>query len=97
MAVPGPSVDEVLLPIYMQWQEAHYTQDDPIIEYEDEFGRLRSAPRSEVPRHLLHTEGPHVEIDECVFRGNPRLSHINILYALSEILSFVRAYALVEI
>ncbi|KAG0705651.1 hypothetical protein DFH29DRAFT_1029763 [Suillus ampliporus] len=27
--------------------------DDPIIEYEDEFGRQRTARRSEVPRHLL--------------------------------------------
>ncbi|KAI9568269.1 hypothetical protein HD554DRAFT_2172675 [Boletus coccyginus] len=29
-------------------------EDDPIIEYEDEFGRLRTSRRSEVPRHLLH-------------------------------------------
>ncbi|KIJ12824.1 hypothetical protein PAXINDRAFT_163838 [Paxillus involutus ATCC 200175] len=28
-------------------------EDDPIIEYEDEFGRLRTGRRSEVPRHLL--------------------------------------------
>ncbi|KAF9236729.1 hypothetical protein BU15DRAFT_49660 [Melanogaster broomeanus] len=28
-------------------------EDDPIIEYEDEFGRLRTGKRSEVPRHLL--------------------------------------------
>ncbi|TFY65055.1 hypothetical protein EVG20_g5729 [Dentipellis fragilis] len=28
-------------------------QDDPVIEYEDEFGRVRSAPRSQVPPHLL--------------------------------------------
>ncbi|OAX41188.1 hypothetical protein K503DRAFT_686013 [Rhizopogon vinicolor AM-OR11-026] len=27
--------------------------DDPIIEYEDEFGRQRTARQSEVPRHLL--------------------------------------------
>ncbi|KAI5982319.1 hypothetical protein EDD15DRAFT_2181060 [Pisolithus albus] len=27
--------------------------DDPVIEYEDEFGRIRTARRSEVPRHLL--------------------------------------------
>ncbi|GJE96609.1 hypothetical protein PsYK624_128080 [Phanerochaete sordida] len=30
--------------------------DDPVIEYEDEFGRLRTARRSEVPRHLLPSE-----------------------------------------
>ncbi|KAF8440525.1 hypothetical protein L210DRAFT_3612382 [Boletus edulis BED1] len=29
-------------------------EDDPVIEYEDEFGRLRTGRRSEVPRHLLH-------------------------------------------
>ncbi|KAH9058380.1 hypothetical protein EDB87DRAFT_1742597 [Lactarius vividus] len=34
--------------------------DDPIIEFEDEFGRVRSARRSEVPRHLL----PHQEKGE---------------------------------
>ncbi|KIY43948.1 hypothetical protein FISHEDRAFT_11966, partial [Fistulina hepatica ATCC 64428] len=27
--------------------------DDPIVEYEDEFGRIRTARRSEVPRELL--------------------------------------------
>ncbi|KAG1733608.1 uncharacterized protein EDB91DRAFT_1057363 [Suillus paluster] len=27
--------------------------DDPVIEYEDEFGRQRTARKSEVPRHLL--------------------------------------------
>jgi hypothetical protein len=27
-------------------------QDDPMVEYEDEFGRLRTARRSEVPRNL---------------------------------------------
>jgi len=30
--------------------------NDPVIEYEDEFGRLRTAKRSEVPRHLLPRE-----------------------------------------
>lgn len=27
-------------------------QDDPIVEYEDEFGRMRTARRSEIPRNL---------------------------------------------
>lgn len=35
---------------------------DPIIEYEDEFGRIRTAPRSEVPRELL----PRDEADKDV-------------------------------
>ncbi|TFK27214.1 hypothetical protein FA15DRAFT_686060 [Coprinopsis marcescibilis] len=30
--------------------------DDPMVEYEDEFGRLRTSRRSEVPRHLLRGE-----------------------------------------
>ncbi|EIW57307.1 uncharacterized protein TRAVEDRAFT_37807 [Trametes versicolor FP-101664 SS1] len=28
-------------------------EDDPIVEYEDEFGRARTGRRSEIPRHLL--------------------------------------------
>lgn len=28
-------------------------EDDPIVEYEDEFGRVRTGRRSEIPRHLL--------------------------------------------
>ncbi|THH02798.1 hypothetical protein EW026_g116 [Hermanssonia centrifuga] len=31
-------------------------EDDPIIEYEDEFGRARTGRRSEIPRHLLENE-----------------------------------------
>jgi hypothetical protein len=29
-----------------------FAQDDSIVEYEDEFGRIRTARRSEVPRNL---------------------------------------------
>ncbi|KAK0205642.1 hypothetical protein IW262DRAFT_1422092 [Armillaria fumosa] len=46
--------------------------DDPIIEYEDEFGRVRTAPRSEVPRELLpgaRTE--EVDEDEDIIIRNP--------------------------
>ncbi|KAH7930193.1 hypothetical protein BV22DRAFT_1001288 [Leucogyrophana mollusca] len=32
-------------------------EDDPVIEYEDEFGRIRTGRRSEVPRHLLPRSG----------------------------------------
>lgn len=28
-------------------------EDDPIVEYEDEFGRMRTGRRSEIPRHLM--------------------------------------------
>ncbi|KAA1467474.1 hypothetical protein DENSPDRAFT_877344 [Dentipellis sp. KUC8613] len=49
-------------------------QDDPVIEYEDEFGRMRSAPRSQIPPHLLpkpmRTEGPD-DGDEGVVLENP--------------------------
>ncbi|KAF8486154.1 hypothetical protein DFH94DRAFT_622742 [Russula ochroleuca] len=40
--------------------------DDPVIEYEDEFGRQRTAKRSEVPRHLLPRERGEEGDDECV-------------------------------
>ena len=30
--------------------------NDPIVEYEDEFGRVRTGRRSEIPRHLLQEE-----------------------------------------
>ncbi|TFY50654.1 hypothetical protein EVJ58_g10951 [Rhodofomes roseus] len=39
-------------------------EDDPIIEYEDEFGRLRSGRRSEIPRHLLQQEEAQTEKDD---------------------------------
>lgn len=41
-------------------------QDDPVIEYEDEFGRMRSAKRSEVPRHLLPRQAEAEGDDEYV-------------------------------
>ncbi|PBK75595.1 hypothetical protein ARMSODRAFT_927679 [Armillaria solidipes] len=46
--------------------------NDPIIEYEDEFGRVRTAPRSEIPRELLpgaRTE--EVDEDEDIIIRNP--------------------------
>ncbi|KDQ57185.1 hypothetical protein JAAARDRAFT_194353 [Jaapia argillacea MUCL 33604] len=40
-------------------------EDDPIVEYEDEFGRLRTARKSEVPRHLAPpSPGAGLEIPE---------------------------------
>ena len=39
-------------------------QDDPIVEYEDEFGRIRTAPRSEVPRNLRPDSEGDVDEDE---------------------------------
>ncbi|EGN98700.1 hypothetical protein SERLA73DRAFT_122590 [Serpula lacrymans var. lacrymans S7.3] len=38
--------------------------DDPIIEYEDEFGRIRTGRRSEIPRHLLPSENAELNPDD---------------------------------
>jgi hypothetical protein len=45
---------------------SNIAQDDPVIEYEDEFGRMRSAKRSEVPRHLLPRQQEEEGDDGCV-------------------------------
>ncbi|KAH9936063.1 hypothetical protein B0H21DRAFT_825537 [Amylocystis lapponica] len=37
--------------------------DDPIVEYEDEFGRMRTARKSEVPRHLLEPPKQETEAE----------------------------------
>ncbi|RXW21043.1 hypothetical protein EST38_g4801 [Candolleomyces aberdarensis] len=44
---------------------------DPIIEYEDEFGRVRTARRSEIPRHLLPKEQQEPDSDEDIVIYNP--------------------------
>ncbi|KAJ7274466.1 hypothetical protein B0H12DRAFT_399967 [Mycena haematopus] len=46
-------------------------KDDPIVEYEDEFGRMRTARRSEVPRDLMHPKEPEVDEDEDLVIRNP--------------------------
>jgi hypothetical protein len=50
----------------------HQGEDDPIVEYEDEFGRIRSARKSEVPRNLVkHDYDLPTERDvECVFHSH---------------------------
>ncbi|KDR76324.1 hypothetical protein GALMADRAFT_140036 [Galerina marginata CBS 339.88] len=45
--------------------------DDPIVEYEDEFGRIRTARRSEVPRNLMVDPGDEVDDDEDIIIRNP--------------------------
>jgi hypothetical protein len=42
-------------------------QDDPLVEYEDEFGRVRTVRRSEVPREVLERkrQEEEAEEDEC--------------------------------
>ena len=46
--------------------------DDPVMEYEDEYGRTRTARRSEVPREYLRKleEEPEEDI-ECVSSLQP--------------------------
>jgi hypothetical protein len=39
-------------------------QTDPIVEYEDEFGRIRTARRSEVPRNQRQDSDDDVDEDE---------------------------------
>ncbi|KAI0314607.1 hypothetical protein OF83DRAFT_1293767 [Amylostereum chailletii] len=62
-------------------------QDDPVIEYEDEFGRVRSAPRSEVPRHLLPLnpqigkEDPDDD-DEIIAEGSSLVSPFSFVVPL---------------
>ncbi|KAJ6619696.1 hypothetical protein B0H10DRAFT_2216536 [Mycena sp. CBHHK59/15] len=47
--------------------------DDPIVEYEDEFGRMRTARRSEVPRNLAPvTQEQEYEDDEDLVIRNPQ-------------------------
>ncbi|GJJ08545.1 hypothetical protein Clacol_002763 [Clathrus columnatus] len=40
--------------------------DDPIVEYEDEFGRIRTSRRSEVPRNLMPQKSTEPEENEYV-------------------------------
>lgn len=58
-------------------------EDDPVIEYQDEFGRIRTARRSEVPRELLPREDEQNEDeDEDIVIYNP-INHFPI-YTPSE-------------
>ncbi|TCD63748.1 hypothetical protein EIP91_004999 [Steccherinum ochraceum] len=52
--------------------KAPHDDNDPVIEYEDEFGRQRTARRSEVPRHLLPPDPndvPEEDIDPYVIHN----------------------------
>lgn len=53
LTVPKPSAGDLVCsqPSFHSCQLTN-SQEDPVVEYEDEFGRIRTAPRSEVPRHL---------------------------------------------
>ncbi|KAG5647407.1 hypothetical protein DXG03_000478 [Asterophora parasitica] len=47
------------------------TEDDPIVEYEDEFGRLRTGRRSEIPRELAPAPEEERDEDEDIIIRNP--------------------------
>ncbi|KAG6824911.1 hypothetical protein H0H92_005434 [Tricholoma furcatifolium] len=44
-------------------------EDDPLVEYEDEFGRMRTARRSEVPRSLVPAEDERDEDEDIIIRN----------------------------
>ncbi|TFK72914.1 hypothetical protein BDN72DRAFT_835522 [Pluteus cervinus] len=44
-------------------------ESDPIVEYEDEFGRVRTARRSEVPRDLLPSNTEPDEDEDIIIRN----------------------------
>lgn len=49
------------------------SQNDPIVEFQDEFGRIRTAKKSEVPREYLNAMNSSLtEDDECVNVSLPR-------------------------
>ncbi|EJU04864.1 hypothetical protein DACRYDRAFT_98636 [Dacryopinax primogenitus] len=63
------------------------TEDDPIVEYEDEFGRVRTARKSEVPRHLAkqdEDEPPEEEFDPYLLRGAETLGHFPVFEPSAE-------------
>lgn len=53
----------------------HIQQRDPILEYEDEFGRIRTARKSDIPRHLLPREHREIEVEEDDVICTIALSH----------------------
>ncbi|KAF5371861.1 hypothetical protein D9615_009564 [Tricholomella constricta] len=46
-------------------------ENDPMVEYEDEFGRIRTARRSEVPRELAPAPEEERDEDEDIIIRNP--------------------------
>ena len=58
LTVPRPPEQDVSTEARLSLVECsrYVPKDDPIIEYEDEFGRARTGRRSEIPRHLLPSE-----------------------------------------
>ena len=67
MTIPKPPTSyEVRPSLGSQATELTIHKDDPMVEYEDEFGRIRTAKRSEVPRNLVLNQEDEVDEDEYV-------------------------------
>ncbi|GLB40200.1 putative protein with domain of unknown function (DUF4078) [Lyophyllum shimeji] len=64
--------------------------DDPIVEYEDEFGRIRTARRSEVPRNLAPPPEEERDSDEDVIIRNP-VNHFPIYVPSAERIAEIAA------
>lgn len=56
-------------------------KDDPIVEYEDEFGRLRTARRSDIPRNLLPDNQEEADSDEYVVFTLRQWTQLFILFS----------------
>ncbi|KAG5638902.1 hypothetical protein H0H81_008963 [Sphagnurus paluster] len=67
--------------------------DDPIVEYEDEFGRIRTARRSEVPRELAPAPQEEHDEDEDIIIRNP-VNHFPVYEPSAErVAEIAAAYA----
>ncbi|KAF8071728.1 hypothetical protein FPV67DRAFT_893278 [Lyophyllum atratum] len=65
-------------------------EDDPMVEYEDEFGRLRTARRSEVPRELVPAPQEERDEDEDIIIRNP-VNHFPIYEPSAERIAEIAA------
>ncbi|KAL5526112.1 hypothetical protein ACEPAG_7450 [Sanghuangporus baumii] len=59
-------------------------EDDPIIEYEDEFGRVRTARRSEVPRQYMPSAHEEQEHDDDPFVVHNPVDHFPVFEPSAE-------------
>ncbi|KAH9850253.1 hypothetical protein C2E23DRAFT_317241 [Lenzites betulinus] len=66
-------------------------EDDPVIEYEDEFGRMRTARRSEVPRELLPQADDEKEEDFDPYVIYNPVNHFPVYEPSAERIEKIRA------
>lgn len=67
-------------------------EDDPLIEYEDEFGRARTARRSEVPRHLMPSNEKEADDDDPFVIHNP-VNHFPVFEPSAERVAAIKQAA----